>query len=338
MGQRANLIVRRNGGWSMYYTHWRANTLDADLFWGPAYATVFIQAQTPCDPDAWLDEVWAEGGAVVDHDARVLLWFGGNDILADASMRRVHLDLMSRAWPGWQVRWAREGVVNISGYVGVPKDTVLRDEMWSVDLSDMSPPQGGQSLSVGAYRLPDGGMALFPLGSSTVEEYVAAGPDLLDAARPAGQAELNWSEWSADFPAGGFLVDQVTHTLAFWSSWPMPNAVARAAQRWPGWSVRCHWDDHDSWATSVGPALRFPATDTPTLRKRVGELLLRRTGNSGAVGVVELARRLEAEAGGTVEIHPNALNDSWIDLPLERKQAILDAALAGDPMPPALSV
>jgi hypothetical protein len=42
MGQGANLVILEHG-WEgperhLYYTHWRANTLGCDLFWGPEHA------------------------------------------------------------------------------------------------------------------------------------------------------------------------------------------------------------------------------------------------------------------------------------------------------------
>jgi len=70
MGQRANLIVVRDNTYDLYYSHWCANTLPKDLFWGEQYAIQFIEMQTRVDEPGWLDDVWAEGGAVLE--ARML--------------------------------------------------------------------------------------------------------------------------------------------------------------------------------------------------------------------------------------------------------------------------
>lgn len=61
MGQRANLIIIRNNTYE-YYSHWCANTLPVDLFWGEVYAVKFVEMQTLVDESGWLDSVWAEGG------------------------------------------------------------------------------------------------------------------------------------------------------------------------------------------------------------------------------------------------------------------------------------
>src|SRR4051812_42715096 len=112
MGQRANLILVQGGRHQLYYTHWRANTLPRDLFWGPDHASRFIRIQQPTTE--WLDEVWAEGGAVMDHDARVLLLYGGEDILYDVPLRRLYLRALARVWDGWEIRWAHEGIADLA--------------------------------------------------------------------------------------------------------------------------------------------------------------------------------------------------------------------------------
>ena len=66
MGHRANLIVVQYGKYELFYSHWAANTLTHDLFWSPEFATAFIRMQRKVDESYWLDEVWAEGGAVAD--------------------------------------------------------------------------------------------------------------------------------------------------------------------------------------------------------------------------------------------------------------------------------
>jgi len=90
MGQRANLIIVSNGSAEIYYTHHRATTLDKDLFWGPDYVKGFIRAQQPVLDRSLLDEIWAEGGAVMDLDKRHLLWFGVEFLTGRVPLRRLH--------------------------------------------------------------------------------------------------------------------------------------------------------------------------------------------------------------------------------------------------------
>src|SRR5688572_33088903 len=114
MGHRANLIVIDGGQRELYYSHWAANRLDCDLFWGPAIATAFARRQrSEADGAELLDEVWAEGGAIIDHATRTLCWYGGQRASYDIPYRRVLLRMMRELWPGWTVRWAAQGIFDL---------------------------------------------------------------------------------------------------------------------------------------------------------------------------------------------------------------------------------
>ncbi|GIP11396.1 hypothetical protein P4H94_06290 [Paenibacillus macerans] len=56
MGQRANLIIVRNNYYELYYSHWCANTLPKDLFWGEQHAVKFIEMQKQVEESGWLDD------------------------------------------------------------------------------------------------------------------------------------------------------------------------------------------------------------------------------------------------------------------------------------------
>lgn len=125
MGQRANLIVIEHAERMLYYDHWCANRLDDELFWGPRFALDFVRQLDPVDDSMWLDDVWCEGAAVIDVDAKSLLWFGGEDTLYEIPRRRLFLELMERNWPGWVIRWADEGIMSVADCLGLPRDRFI---------------------------------------------------------------------------------------------------------------------------------------------------------------------------------------------------------------------
>jgi hypothetical protein len=142
VGHRANLLLVEGSEYRLFYSHWCANTLQRDLFWGPTHAAAFIGIQREVDDSGWLDDVWAEGGALLDLDRHHFLLFGGlklADKLATAEgLHQLNLDEwteelpsggfhidppahclefwiaadapdiangVTKAWPGWKTVW-----------------------------------------------------------------------------------------------------------------------------------------------------------------------------------------------------------------------------------------
>ena len=66
-GSSGQLSLAGPQGSRLFYSHWAAKNVETDLFWGAEQAERFILAQTPCQE--WLDDVWCEGGAVLDPRA-----------------------------------------------------------------------------------------------------------------------------------------------------------------------------------------------------------------------------------------------------------------------------
>ncbi|WP_433469665.1 hypothetical protein [Spirillospora sp. CA-128828] len=83
MGARANFALIDEDGLRLHYSHWGADRVCSALVAGPVAAGRFISAQHRCDDPShdWLDDAWAEGGAVVDHTARNLVFYGGQLLL-----------------------------------------------------------------------------------------------------------------------------------------------------------------------------------------------------------------------------------------------------------------
>lgn len=125
MGHRANLMIIREGNYSLYYSHWCAITLPSDLFWGPEAAVAFIEQQEPAE--GWLDNAWAEGCACVDLDHRHLLWYGGEDEHYEIPLRRHLLKMMQPLWPGWTIEWASSGILDMAAYVGYPVEELISE-------------------------------------------------------------------------------------------------------------------------------------------------------------------------------------------------------------------
>ena len=159
MGQRANLAIGNASGYELYYSHWCANTLPRDLFWGSEHAVNFvIQQRSVAVEDGWLDTTWAEGGAVIDSQNKTFLLYGGEDLLFDIPLRRLFLKMLATAWEGWTIRWAFEGIIDIAEYLGVKREHVIADTKDTDEVAFvLTPPKKRDWLRcIGTIRSVDG--------------------------------------------------------------------------------------------------------------------------------------------------------------------------------------
>jgi hypothetical protein len=324
MGHRANLIVVRDGRYDLRYSHWAANTLPRDLFWGPEHAVAFTEAQPAGGADGWLDDVWAEGGSVIDTDSRVFRLFGGEDLQYDVPLRRLYLALLGAAWDGWDVGWAHEGIADLADHVGYPRDRVLTAKPDEGFVPDLRPPEQPDWVDfVGSVRPGDGRQKHFPLAGN-VADYLLAGPVLADvAAGKPGPDQLSLAERTSSFPHGGFDLDVRSRCLNYWTAGDQPGVPARIAARWPGWSVTWLRDRYELQLAAAGGSLSFPDRTTDALFVELRAMLLRPPGRSPAETVLWLADH-EREAGKTVEVNPNALRDDRVEYPVDQRVRILD--------------
>ena len=326
MGQRANLVIVEDGQYQLFYSHWCANTLTRDLFWGPEYAARFIRMQREADESGWLDDAWAEGAAVVDLDRKVLLLFGGESVLYDVPLRRVYLDFLSRVWKSWDVRWAYEGIATIADYVSYPRTKVLSTRTEEAVCSLAPPGERGWTDIVASIRWAADQVRIYPLAGDP-EVYLSAGPSLLNSPEAEGGLErLPLAEWVEAFPTGGFHIDVPSQTVEFWMAKEVPDVIARVTKYWPDWAVRWHKDAFEFQAERTNGLLHFPTCSRASLEKQVSEMLLIEVGRSGADTIREVAELDRAE-GKEVEINPWALRDDRLDLSMDVRRRIVARAI-----------
>ncbi len=182
MGHRADLILVEGREYQLFCSHWRGEHAALGFVLGIyAYAAAFIRLQRPVDVSGWLDEVWAEGGALLDLDEKHLLLFGGEDLLYDVPLRRVYLELLAQVWKGWTVRWAYEGIADLADYVGYPRDRGLTKEaQHSTEVALTPPAEMDWADLVASVRFDDDGpSACFPL-MGDVASYLSSGSKFAD--------------------------------------------------------------------------------------------------------------------------------------------------------------
>lgn len=330
MGQRANLIIVREQAYELYYSHWCANTLPADLFWGPEYALSFIERQTRAEESGpgWLNEVWAEGGAVLDLEKRKLLFYGGEDILLDIPLRNLFLRLMGCIWQGWEIAWAYEGILDLASYVGYPQETLLAErEVYTSDMTlAPSSPREWVDL-VASVKFAGDDLLLFPLAGE-LDTYLLSGPAFINRINKSyGYRSLALSEWTEGFPAAGFHIDVTQKRIEIWHAKDFAAAQTRIQSEWPSWEVIDHCGDYESQVRGTGGALKLQVADEHHLLDQLRNLLLKDFASNPVDTLTYFAQR-EAEAGKTVEINPYALKYDTYRLPGARKVELWDSAVS----------
>ena len=250
MGDRAQLMVLKNGRYDIHFDHWGALSLPGYLFWGPKTALAYFKNNEKIEE--WLDDVWAEGAALLDLDLRNLLFFGGEDLNCDVRLREEFLSLMLVMWPGWEIRWAAEGQADIADYLGYPRENVLslrdrsettRDRLVSL-LAEQAQMEEEKEDYVNiclSFKAADGRLKFFRISKLNVSDLMSGGPELAAVCREA----KGWPELHLDcFPCGGVHLDEGRRTVEYWlaEAWAPPLAAIEAD--WESFEVIWLRDDY----------------------------------------------------------------------------------------------
>ena len=235
MGSRANYVVVENGAWSLHSSHWGASRLATDLAFGPEAATRCFRANNRLDDavrtsaDAWLGDVWCEGAALVDHDRRLLLWF--TDIGSEWDEHAAQQAVLARTWPGWEVRWAGDGLGDLLAHLGVGRDLLRQPRSTEVGEPGWLRPDDEDIVTLLTARGPNGEIRAWGSYWHVVEQLHGGRGllDLLPLDAPAPVLE--------GMPEGGIHLDTGSRTLGVWTTaiaiglheWPLPG--------WDGWSL-----------------------------------------------------------------------------------------------------
>jgi hypothetical protein len=332
MGHRANLILVENDDYQLFYCHWCALSIPQEVFWGPRFALGFMRQQNAVNKNDWLDDVWAEGGVLIDIQKQALLVWGGESLNYDVVLRRMYLALLQENWQGWETRWAYDGIFDLAEYVSLAREEVqsghdfaeLEQRALSLELSEEADDWVNV---VGSAALADNTIKLFPL-QNNVANYLNHGPAAMVEAvqQTAGVDQMDWDEWSEDFPKEGFHLDIPNQELSFWAASEFGLSMDKLHERWPGWKIRRLGDNFEYQLEQTRGLLTFPVIPEADILEHLRSILMQSSKSSGP----EIIRRLLGEdqlKGNDVQINPYALEDDPLDLPLEIRERIFDEAV-----------
>ncbi|HEU0031779.1 MAG TPA: hypothetical protein VFQ53_14175 [Kofleriaceae bacterium] len=321
MGQRANyVVVDERGVVELKYSHWAANTVDRDLFWGPAHALAFIGAQR--DADGWLDEIWCEGGALVDIPERTLLWFGGEDVRFQVMRHRLYMALLARTWPGWTVRHAFEGLGDLVDYLGQPRDLVRsgrEDTPWSPDTWRED---GTRLQGVFTLRRRDGRVTAHR-ASIPAHELLHYPAEVL--ARFTGVPHL---ALALDEPTSGAHLDEAARRIDLWSPDYEQDLPARV---WPGWQLLHHGARFEEHVARAAGALTLTPISQAAVLEDITSTLMHESKLDPKAILASLVARRE---GHDIQVNPRFFDHVPRELAADERTAILARAVADLPLLP----
>ena len=311
MGQRANLILVENQQYTLYYDHWCANSLDQYLFWGPEKAVAFIKGHEKQGEEWWLDDVWCEGGAVIDLDKRLLLWFGGEDISYEIPLRRVLLELMETNWEGWEIRWAYEGVADLVDYVGYDRQKVIAvrdtkhifDKKKVKDTFNCRGAECGWDNIITIKSANDEAEIFLTNITFSLTDFLMHGSALLDL-RNRENALLRYSCWfDADsYLMSGIHIDTDTKQLMIWSCTEEVIDFDQLLAAWPGYTITYHRDCYEIQAELSGGRLCFNNPPRLELIQRIRKIVCRDT--KDPLGTLKSLTEMLESQGRDLEVSP----------------------------------
>ncbi len=313
-----NVVLITSAGVEIKYSHWNAITLDCDLFWGPTYALAF--ARSLSSVENLLDEVWAEGGAVIDYTSRRLVLFGGEDIRSDVPLRRIYLKMLAATWPEWDVAWMRDDVVTLANAAGVNRDEVIdnADRDWAHDVEDPEDDQWTDTIISVANVRGFSVHAVSMWASVFSSRILKSLPKLKRRHRYAFSA----------FPTGGIHIDEAARQLNVWSAACSVDAAARLQEAWPEWSLRYLHDSYEWHLEIVGDHVQVPLRTPAEYVEQLRAMLLGRPQRNMAESMQSLIETLNRAGEEVTAVNPEALKSVEVRPTPADAQRIFDKAAA----------
>jgi hypothetical protein len=184
------------------------------------------------EPEGWDSDV--EGGLLVDVDQRTVLTF---TIYTDVAERAAYLATVARAWPGWRVEWAYDGVADLMRHAGDASEVDASDR--SADADDLELGhyvygRYGPRRSLCRYLVTVADeRGRVSAHSVTYPEPWWVGAPLLDAL--GGESLVRTCP---TMPDAGLHLDVHGHVAWLWSCCrPLEGIREQWTQLWPGWRL-----------------------------------------------------------------------------------------------------
>ncbi len=322
MGHRANYVrVLEDGTFDVTYSHWGAQTLDSELFWGPEYLDHLWHPEAA--RDHWYGD---EGGCLFDPVRRWLWWFGGWNLrfgCRGIRERQLHLQLMQVLWPGWTVEWGHTGENGLRSHCGLPPHD--QTEVFSTFQEALSRALGP---GCGVLTVEDGLVVHDVAAPRSMLRHLAnADPSLVDTLVAWSRTAARLRETPLVDARFGIHLAPDSRTLRIWAdevNWDHQ----RLCEEWSGWKIDFHGHDLDAHFEWSRGAYRPPTIAQATLIERRRRAMLEDEPNDGEHVMQSIGQAFHASGRPVVGVTSSATRSSP-PRPVIDRAALFERAIAG---------
>lgn len=264
LGNRANYVIIENRHAHIFFSRWGALDIPSVMLSGAEATLAYMRQLTPID--SLLNNVWAEGGILLDVDTHHALFWGGDSIALHPYLRRPLLAVLPLLWPGWSINWALFGVADLARGIGWEVSQILEDEfddaafltgsgavITETQLLDSLKVDGSGTILTIRKKTGEVGDYLFSVDEHFYEpgehrfsampyQILSLGSQLLTTLHTQPTISLP-KEGSEQEPLRGAYIDEETQTIWVWENNTLdPRYLEALARRWPGWQAHGHVD------------------------------------------------------------------------------------------------
>lgn len=127
MGQIANYIVKEGKKLTIYYNHWRANSIATDLYLGEKR---FLEFVNNCQlKDEIMNEPWIEGCVIIDKSTKSL-FFWSFEFSRGTTVVDYYMQQLSKKWGDWNLKILKNRMYDAEKILSI--DYVSKQELQTI--------------------------------------------------------------------------------------------------------------------------------------------------------------------------------------------------------------
>lgn len=320
MGSRLGTIIKSTAGWEIYYDHWSAQTIGADLAFDGMESTLqrvrkmrLLPIESPTDWDGF---PLIEGSLLIDLTTQTIVWSEESDGLY---LPRIINYLIEKTWPSWTAVWSPEGERGVLSAAGVDPDAVftptdyharkLEDCPWFGPWSDLNT---DDALSI----ILDDGRSIRWRGTACLDIIAELGPDNI---QKVAEKAIHLRENTAsdervshrsngkikdDPPQRGTHIDYQSKAIRWWSIVGEDPEVETFSALWPEWTVESTGDNHEWHSQIFSSQLRPWEVDVSEGQKWLRRFAAEGQRENPLTGIAEFL----TSGGADVQLGPTSLD------------------------------